>query len=180
MYAKVRNRKLALSNKNCYDWYDLDNDHTFVLFNQMKTLTHPVACGVAVLGISKSIMGSFWYSLIDKFGEDNIQLVFTDTDSLVFILKGNTYKESYILSYIHEEPEFAYRFDLDGVPDVPEVAPSTNPYWSSTKNMKVMMKFKFEKWNIAEIGASQAKTNSILYLAKDGNLKSNMTSKGII
>ena len=42
-----------------------------------------------------------------------------------------------------------------------------------------MMKFKFEKRNIAEIGASQAKTTSILYLDKDGHLKSNITSKGI-
>ena len=41
------------------------------------------------------------------------------------------------------------------------------------------MKFKFEKWNIAEIGASQSKTNSILYLDKEGHLKSNITSKGI-
>ena len=44
----------------------------------MKTLSHPIACGVAVLGISKSIMGAFWYRLIDKFGENNIQLVYTD------------------------------------------------------------------------------------------------------
>ena len=41
------------------------------------------------------------------------------------------------------------------------------------------LKFKFEKWNIAEIGASQSKTNSILYLEKDGHLKSNITSKCI-
>ena len=144
----------------------------------MKTLAHPIACGVAVLGISKAIMGAFWYRLIDKFREDNIQLVYTDTDSLVLILIGNTYKEADILSYIKEEPEFACSFDLDGVPDVPEEAPEDNPYWSSKRNKKVMMKFKFEKWNIAEIGASQSKTNSILYLDKDGHLKSNITSKG--
>ena len=106
-------------------------------------------------------------------------MVYTDTDSLVFILIGNTYKEADILSYIYEEPEFASNFDFDGVPDVPEVAPETNPYWSCKKNKKVMMKFKFEKWNIAEIGASQSKTNSILYLDKECHLKSNITSKGI-
>ena len=153
--------------------------NTFVLFNSMKTLSHPIACGVAVLGISKAIMGAFWYRLIYKFGENIIQLVYTHTDSLVFILIGNTYKEADILSYIHEEPAFACCFDLDGVPDVPEVAPDDNPYWSCKKNKKVMMKFKFEKWNIAEICASQSKTNSILYLDKDGHLKSNITSKGI-
>ena len=146
----------------------------------MKTLSHPIADGVSVLGISKAIMGSFWYRLIDKFGEDHIQLVFHDTDSLVIILIGDTYKEADILSYIREEPYFAYFFDLDKVPNVPEAAPENNPYWSCNKNKKVMMKFKFEKWNIVEIGASQAKTNSILYLDKNGLLKSNITSKGII
>jgi hypothetical protein len=42
-----------------------------------------------------------------------------------------------------------------------------------------MMKFKFEKWNIAEIGDSHAKMNSILYLDKYGYLKANTTAKGI-
>lgn len=60
----------------------------------MKTLSHPIADGVAVLGISKSIMGAFWYRLIDKFGEDHIQLVFHDTDYLVLILIADTYKEA--------------------------------------------------------------------------------------
>ena len=179
VYASVQKRKLPLSNPNCVDWCDIDKKNTFVLFNTMKTLSHPIADGVSVLGISKSIMGSFWYRLIDKFGEHHIQLVFHDTDSLVIILIGDTYKEADILSYIQSEPDFAYFFDLDGVPNVPEVAPENNPYWSSKKNKKVMMKFKFEKWNIVEIGASQAKTNSILYLDKNGLLKSNITYKGI-
>ena len=78
----------------------------------MKTLSHPIDCGVAVLGISKAIMGAFWYILIYKFGENNIQLVYTDTDSFVFILIGNTYKEADVLSYIHEEPECACCFSL--------------------------------------------------------------------
>ena len=179
--VKVQKRKLALSNPNCYDWCDIDEDNTFVLFNKMKTLSHPIADGVAILGISKSIMGSFWYRLIDKFGEDRVKLVYTDTDSLVFILIGNTYKEADILSYIREEPDFACSFDLDKVPDVHEVAPEDNTYWSSKKNKKVMMKFKFEKppHNIAEIGASQSKTNSILYLDDKNKLLSNITSKGI-
>ena len=97
----------------------------------------------------------------------------------MLILIGDTYKEADILTDIREEPDFACWFDLDGVSDVPEVAPEYNPYWSCKINKKVMIKFKFEKWNIAEIGASQSKTNYILYLDKDGHLKSNITSKGI-
>jgi hypothetical protein len=97
----------------------------------------------------------------------------------VLILIGDTYKEADILTYIREEPYSTCWFDLDGVPDVHEVAPEYNPYWSCKRNKKVMMKFKVEKWNIAEIGDSQSKTNYILYLDKDGHLKSNITSKGI-
>jgi hypothetical protein len=83
-----------------------------------------------------------WYKLVDKFGPDNIFLIFTDTDSLVFGLKGKTYKEADIFSYIREELEFAQLFDLDGVP-VRENAPKYNPYWS-LKNKKVMGKFKLK------------------------------------
>ena len=32
----VSERKLAFSNPRCIDWYDLNDDITFVLYNQMK------------------------------------------------------------------------------------------------------------------------------------------------
>ena len=143
----------------------------------MNTITKPLACGVSILGISKAYMISMWYKLVDKFGPDNIFLIFTDTDSLVFGLKGKTYKEAYIFSYIREEPEFAQLFDLDGVPDVPENAPKDNPYWS-LKNKKVMGKFKFEVLGIGEIGAVAPKTNSILEVDEEDHIKTKLTSKG--
>ena len=138
-----------MSKPECVDWYDLDDKNTFVLLNHKKTISHPMACDVAVLGISKSIMGSFWYKLKDKFG-DRVQLIYTDTYSLVFSLDGNTYKEANLLSYIEAEPEFAEDFDLTDIHDVPKIAPVSNQYWSM-KNKKVMMKFKFEVLNIGEI-----------------------------
>ena len=49
----------------------------------------------------------FWYvkviycrdvvELVDKFGADNIHLIFTDTDSLYFELTGKDYKEQYLI-----------------------------------------------------------------------------------
>ena len=114
----ISQKKLALSNPRCVDWYDLDNETYFVLFDQMNTITKPLACGVSVLGISKSYMISFWYKLLDKFGPDSIHLIFTDTDSLIFELSGNNYKEAYIFSYIREDPNFAEWFDLYDVPNV--------------------------------------------------------------
>ena len=162
---EVSKRKLAISDAKYLDHYDLDNKNTFVIRDQMNTITKPIACGVSILGISKAYMVSMWYKLVDKFGADNIFLIFTDTDSLVFGLKGNTYKEADIFSYIREEPEFAQLFDLDGVPEVEKLIPG-NPYWS-LKNKKVMGKFKFEVLGIGEIGANAPKSNSILVVDED-------------
>ena len=106
-------------------------------------------------------MVSMWYKLVDKFGTDNIFLIFMDTDSCVFGLKGNTYKEADIFSYIREEPEFAQLFDLSDVANVPEKSNSNNSYWS-LKNKKVMGKFKFEVLGIGEIGENAPKSNSTL------------------
>ena len=121
-----------------------------------------------------------WYKLVDKFG-DNIFLIFTNTDSLVFGLNGKTYKEADIFSYIEEETEFAELFDLSDIPKVPEKpedVPKDNPYWS-LKNKKVMGKFKFEVLGIGETGANAPKSNSILVVGEKDCLKTKMTLKGI-
>jgi hypothetical protein len=99
---KVSERKLALSDPKCIDWYDLDDNgyNTFVLYNQRKNLTLPIACGASIFGISKSYMISIWYKLIDKFGAYNIDLLFTDTDYLAFELTGKIHREADLLSYI--------------------------------------------------------------------------------
>ena len=97
-------------------------------------------------------MISMWYKLIDKFGNDRIFLIFTDTNSLIFGLKGNTYKEAYIFSYIREERDFARLFDLTYAPNVPKKGPDDNLNWS-LKNNQVMGKFKFEVLGIGEIAA---------------------------
>ena len=65
---KVSERKLAISNPKYLDQYEIDNNTTFVIRNQMNTITKPLACGVSILGISKAYMVSMWYKLVDKFG----------------------------------------------------------------------------------------------------------------
>ena len=91
-------RKLAISDPKYIDRYDFDNKNSFVLEDQMKTLTRPIACGATIFGISKAYMVSMWYKLIDKFGDENLHLIFTDTDSLAFELKGKHYtkKQTYL------------------------------------------------------------------------------------
>ena len=47
------------------------------------------------------------------------------------------------------------------------------------KNKKVMGKFKFEVLGIGEIGAVSSKTNSILTVDENEDIKNKMTSKGL-
>ena len=72
-------------------------------------------------------------------------------------MKGKTYKEADLYSYIREEPEFAKLFDLDGVEKVMKLRDNPdNPYWSLI-NKKVMGKFKFEVIGAGEICACSTK-----------------------
>jgi hypothetical protein len=180
----VSERKLAISDPKCLDYYDLDEDkeNSFVLMSRKKTLTRPIACGCAIFGMSKSYIVEMWYKLVDKFGADNLHLIFTDTDSLAFELTGKNYKEAdLIYHHIKDDPEFASLFDLRDVPDVPKEGTVENPYWSM-KNESVMGKFKFEVLGIGEIGADKPKSYSILLVEdKDGAeiLKTKVTAKGI-
>ena len=167
---------MTLSNPKCVDWYDLSNEATFVLFDQMNTITKPLACGVSVLGISKSYMINFWYKLVDNFSPYNIHLIFTDTDSLFFQLVGENYKAAYIFSYIREEPLFAEWFDLSDVTDDPDKPPIDNPCWSM-KNKGVM---KFEVLGIGDICAVCPKMNSILTFSNENgeeHIKIKLTGK---
>ena len=96
-------------------------------------------------------------------------MIFTDSDSLVFGLKGKTYNEAFIFSQKREEPDFAHLFDLDSVTEAPENLKDVhidNSYWSM-KNKDVMGKFKFEVLGIGEIGLVATKMNSILITETD-------------
>ena len=90
-------------------------------------------------------MGSFWYKLKDKFG-DRVQLIYTDTDSLVFSLDGKTYKEANLLSYIEAEPEFAEDFDLTDIPDVPK---------TTTYNQSILVNEKQESDDEVQVRSSE-------------------------
>ena len=182
---EVSERKLAISDQKCIDYYDLDEDkeNSFVLMNQKRTLTRPIACGCSIFGMSKSYIIEMWYKLIDKFGAENIHLIFTDTDSLCFELTGRNYHEAdLVYHHIKNDPEFASLFDLRDIPDVPKEAQTENPYWSM-KNESVMGKFKFEVLGIGEIGADKPKSYSILLVELDKNgeeiIKTKVTAKGI-
>ena len=52
----VSKRKLAISDPKYLDHYDLDNKNTFVITDQMNTITKQLECGVSIIGISKAYM----------------------------------------------------------------------------------------------------------------------------
>lgn len=63
------------------------NDNKFVMVELSKTTTtldKPVYIGCVVLDLSKYLMYDFWYNSIRKEYGDSAQLVYTDTDSLIF------------------------------------------------------------------------------------------------
>ena len=49
----VSERKAALSDPKCIDWYEIDNDNTLIIRDQLNTITRPLAYGISILGISK-------------------------------------------------------------------------------------------------------------------------------
>jgi hypothetical protein len=50
----VSERKVVLSDPKCIDWYEIDNDNTFITRGQLNTITRPLACGISILGISNN------------------------------------------------------------------------------------------------------------------------------
>lgn len=56
------------------------------LYKDKVRLTKPIMLGITVYDVSKILMAQLWYTLQDYFGR-NIELLGTDTDSLVFHVK---------------------------------------------------------------------------------------------
>ena len=105
----------------------------------------------------------------------------TDTYSLVFEIKGKHTKRQTSSPTFAKIPDFASLFDLRDVPNVPEVGPPDNEYWS-LKNRAVMGKFKFEILGIGEIGDCKPKCYSLLMAETypetgEEHIKTKMTAK---
>ena len=111
-------------------------------------LNRPVYVGQAVLDLSKHLMYDFWYNDVKAQYGDKAQLLYTDTDSLLFEVETpNPYEDMLVNKTSYDLSEY----------------PRDSPYFDST-NKKVVGKFKDECNGvpIAEFVGLRPKMYSIL------------------
>ena len=64
-------------------------------------MNKPIYLGMCILGISKTLMYDFYYGFIKPLYGNKVKLLFTDTDSLMFVVETvDFYKD--IAPYVHE------------------------------------------------------------------------------
>jgi hypothetical protein len=145
---------------------------TFKIFSEDLTAVHltqqevllnkPTYIGFTVLDISKLIMYEFYYDRLKEKYSDNLQLLFTDTDSLLVSIRTDDFYKDMI-----EDQDWYDTSDYD----------KNHPTYSD-KNKKVLGKFKDETNGnpIKEFVGLRAKMYSIL--EKD-DVEKKKTAKGI-
>jgi hypothetical protein len=106
-FRLIQSEKEALACKNVKHWNRFDQNLVGVHIQKMKViLNKPIYLGQNILDDSKALMSSFHYNfMMKKVDNENIKLLFTDTDSLCYhikkqdifeIIKGN--KDEFDLS----------------------------------------------------------------------------------
>lgn len=135
-----------------YKGYQILNED-FTLVHSMKgriKLIKPIACGFIVLEESKHIMMRYWYDVLKRRYQDNIKLILSDTDSLLFVVYTDDFYKDML------DPEFKHHLDLSNY--------DGSSIMYDGGNKKVIGKFKDERANqyIAEVIALKPKMYSIL------------------
>ncbi|KAL4090133.1 hypothetical protein QTP88_025032 [Uroleucon formosanum] len=70
-----------------------DNLNAVELENKIIKFDKPIYIGFSVLDISKTMMYDYHYNVMQKHYGDNIKLVYTDTDSLIYHIKTSDFYE---------------------------------------------------------------------------------------
>ncbi|CAI6364063.1 unnamed protein product [Macrosiphum euphorbiae] len=68
-----------------------ENLNAVALENKIITFDKPIYIGFAVLDISKTMMYDYHYNVMKKHYNDNIELMYTDTDSLIYLIKTDDF-----------------------------------------------------------------------------------------
>ena len=64
-------------------------------------MNKPIYLGMCILGISKTLMYDFYYGFLKKMYGNKVKLLFTDTDSLMFVVETEDFYKD-IAPYVHE------------------------------------------------------------------------------
>ena len=145
-----------------FEGFKLFNHNLAAIHHQTKKLylNKPIFCGFAILDISKLLMMDFHYNTIRaKYGE-KAKLLFTDTDSLCYVIETDD-----IYADMANNNQL---YDFSGYP-------LNHPLYDVT-NMKVVGKFKDELNGVAaiEFVGLRSKMYSIKYADKEKK-----TAKGV-
>ena len=160
----VDNRKkaLKLSSKPNFDRSTIFDEH-LVAIHMKKTEVYfnkPIYVGQAILDISKTLMFDFHYNYIKKKYGQKAELLMTDTDSLMYLIKTDDV-------YYDIKKDVKKKFDTSNFPDVHPSGIKTGV------NEKVVGMFKNEAAanNITHfVGLSYSYLIEMLY-GKNGKLK---------
>ena len=152
--------KLAMNQKQVKKWVQKPNFEYFNIMNEnvaiMKmTKSHvildkPISIGFTVLEISKHYMYSLHYKLFKDYYKENIQLIYTDTDSFIYEIKTNKYFDD-LKNYFSPIMDFS-NFNKN------------HPLFSD-KNKKLIgyLKSEYGEKNVNEFVGLKSKLYSIVY-----------------
>ena len=176
----VKNRMklhMTTDNKNAIKWYSklnfknstyFDGLHLIEMYNKEIVYNKPIYVGTSVLDLSKLCMMDFHYNTIHKNFENQYNLIYSDTDSMVYSIQHDD-----IYEWIKNNKE---HFDLSDS-SVPELKDNTNK--------KVLGKFKDEinSLKMKEFIALNPKVYSVLHQSLDEynqiKMKNKKTLKGV-
>ena len=153
--------------KPTYVSYKIFHDNLVALHmkNNFLKLDKPSYVGMCILDLSKVLMYDFHYNFIKAKYGDRARLLFTDTDSLCYIiLTDDVYKDLYNHKDIFDNSDYSK---------------SSKFYFD--ENKKVIGKFKDEAAGnpITSFVGLKPKMYSYLVELPDGEIKNNKTCKGI-
>lgn len=81
----------------CYSSHRILGENCVAFFRKKKTvkMNKLYASGMAVLELSKNLMTTFYYRLMQpRLGQENLDVLMTDTDSYILHVKGHTKHET--------------------------------------------------------------------------------------
>jgi hypothetical protein len=170
---KHLNLKLVLNEKQCssyvrkpnFEQFHILNEHaSLIKLNKSKViLDKPIAIGFTVLDLSKRFMYLLHYKIFKDYYNDNITLLYTDTDSFVYEIKTNSYFKD-LKNY------FAPIMDFSNF--------NKNHKLFSEKNKKLIgyLKSEYGEKNVDEFIGIKSKLYSIMY---DNEKENKKTAKGL-